>query len=131
MKIKALDFPIGAWNFDIAHVTEMGVEIISIDEKTKKKIKIVVDEVIHFERIDESYSIDTFMDLTSDEDDKTSFLQFHNRFFEILDERYAAWIEKESYFPLDREWFKQYAFIFTESFVEIISSSPPTYSFIE
>ncbi|EMU3634571.1 hypothetical protein G6789_002236, partial [Neisseria gonorrhoeae] len=51
-------------------------------------------------------------------------------FFELLDERYAAWISKESYFPLNREFFKYYIFMFEQTFIEIIGSSA-TYSIIE
>ena len=127
MKLKALDCPVGRFDLDSAHVTEVSVEILASNEK--QKIKIYIDDVRHFRVTEESFSIDTFMDLTSEKEDNDMFSK--QCFFEILDDRYSEWVLKESYSSLDKRYFKQYAFIFLESFVEVISSSPPIFSVIK
>lgn len=127
MKLKDIGFPSGRFNFDSAMVTEQSVEIVASNEH--HEIRVFVDEVFHFRRTDESFSIETFMNLTFEEEDERLFLGEQKSFFEILDDSFAAWVEQERYYPLDKEGAKQYAFIFVESFVEIIADAdiPPRY----
>lgn len=133
MKIKNIGFPNGHFYFDTANMTKTKVEIIAVGYKnTDKKIKISINGIKHFRVTDESYFIDTFMDLISNHEDKSLLYENGGQgFFEIIDERYSDWVLKESYHPLNREYFKQYIFLFEESVVEIISSEKPTYTFVD
>lgn len=132
MKLKSLDFPTGYFYFDNAAINSDKVEVIAVGYRnTDKTIKIFIEDVIHFRVVDESYFIDTFMDLISEDTDRALLHENGGQsFFELLDECYAEWILKESYFPLNREFFKYYIFMFEQTFIEIIGSSA-TYSIIE
>ena len=128
MKLKDIGFPHGRFDFFSANVTGTSINIIGEHADNDRRINILVDEIIHFRITDESYSIDTFLSLIAKDEDKELFDK--QCFFEIIDSSYSDWVLKESYFPLD-ECFKQYFFIFREDLIEIISSSPPIFSFIE
>ncbi|MCD0229155.1 hypothetical protein LN378_30505, partial [Enterobacter hormaechei subsp. steigerwaltii] len=67
MKLKSLDFPTGYFYFDNAAINSDKVEVIAVGYRnTDKTIKIFIEDVIHFRVVDESYFIDTFMELISE-----------------------------------------------------------------
>ncbi|EMU4254493.1 TPA: hypothetical protein ACKNW0_002158, partial [Neisseria gonorrhoeae] len=71
MKLKSLDFPTGYFYFDNAAINFDKVEVIAVGYRnTGKTIKISIEDVIHFRVVDESYFIDTFMDLISEDADR-------------------------------------------------------------
>lgn len=128
MKLKSIGGPKGGFYFESAYVDEDTVKILFSDEKNKILGRILVKGVIHFQRTDESYKIDTFFDLVAPTPDKKNPLFLSGEcFFEVLDKKYTEWVLKDHYFPLDDDC-KMYVLFFSESYIEILSYDPPVFS---
>lgn len=126
-KLKSIGGPKGGFYFQSAHVDECTVTILFSDDENNL-MTVFLNYVIHFQRTDENYKIDTFFDLVAPtpEEENALFKQ-GECFFEVLDKKYTEWVLKEHYFPLEDDC-KMYVFFFSESYVEILSYEAPIFS---
>ncbi|HGG7661989.1 TPA: hypothetical protein ACJJ4Z_000884, partial [Neisseria meningitidis] len=50
-----------------------------------------------------------------------------NYFFEIIDDSYMDWLKEESFDFFEKKYYKAYIFFFSDSVIEVISSTEPVF----
>ncbi|ENW6850275.1 TPA: hypothetical protein WNX52_001439, partial [Neisseria gonorrhoeae] len=50
-----------------------------------------------------------------------------NYFFEIIDDGYMDWLKEESFGFFEKKYYKAYIFFFSDSVIEVISSTEPVF----
>lgn len=129
-KVKSIGAPKGGFYLLDIYLNEKVVYILFSDEKNNLS-SLLINDVIHFQRTDENYKLDTFFDLLSPNPNvKSSLLLQGECFFEVVDNKYTEWVLREHYFPLDENC-KLYAFFFSESYVEVLSYNQPIFTHID
>lgn len=136
-KLRSIGGPINEYGFQIEsiYMDEGQIRILfdfNSSPPTKKMghlMEVMIDYHMHFQITDESRRLESFRDIISlpgTSEKNPLFYEKGERFFENLDPKYTEWVEKESYFPLHKD-FKLYVFIFEKSYIEVISASPPVF----
>lgn len=108
---------------DKVYATEQSLEIFASTQKNEINIRIFIDDIIHFQVTDESYKvklIDYLFENYNNENNPSNCY-----FYEITDDNYMDWINKESFDFFDKEYYKAYIFIFSDSIIEAVSATKP------
>lgn len=129
-KLKSVGGPLtkhGFW-LEAVYLDEGEISILfSLDNDKNDLTVISIDSAVHFQRTDESYKIETFNEMVvSTCDNPNPLFANGERFFEVLDKKYTEWVLKDHYFPLD-DACKMYVLFFADSYIEILSYSPPIF----
>ena len=130
MKIKPLQFSNNNRRFyvDKICVTEQDVNILASDRNYELNIEIFIDNIIHFQITDESYKVKfseyLFENKTENNSDGNPTA---NYFFEIIDDSYMDWLKEESFGFFEKKYYKAYIFFFSDSVIEVISSTAPVF----
>ncbi|WP_301667384.1 hypothetical protein [Neisseria basseii] len=130
MKIKPLQFSNNNRRFyvDKICVTEQDVNILASDRNYELNIEIFIDNIIHFQITDESCKV-KFSEYLFENKEKNNWdgNPTANYFFEIIDDSYMDWLKEESFDFFEKKYYKAYIFFFSDSVIEVISSTEPVF----
>ncbi|HGH6427936.1 TPA: hypothetical protein ACJL4M_001548 [Neisseria meningitidis] len=130
MKIKPLQFSNNSRRFyvDKICVTEQDVNILASDRNYELNIEIFIDNIIYFQITDESYKV-KFSEYLFENKEKNDWDRNPaiNYFFEIIDDSYMDWLKEESFGFFEKKYYKAYIFFFSDSVIEVISSTEPVF----
>ncbi|HEZ7494477.1 TPA: hypothetical protein ACT9OM_001580 [Neisseria meningitidis] len=130
MKIKPLQFSNNSRRFyvDKICVTEQDVNILASDRNYELNIEIFIDNIIHFQITAESYKV-KFSEYLFENKEKNDWDRNPaiNYFFEIIDDSYMDWLKEESFGFFEKKYYKAYIFFFSDSVIEVISSTEPVF----
>nr|WP_101123927.1 hypothetical protein [Neisseria meningitidis] len=130
MKIKPLQFSNNSRRFyvDKICVTEQDVNILASDRNYELNIEIFIDNIIHFQITYESYKV-KFSEYLFENKEKNDWDRNPaiNYFFEIIDDGYMDWLKEESFDFFEKKYYKAYIFFFSDSVIEVISSTEPVF----
>lgn len=117
----------GFW-LESVYLNEGEISILFSSDSNQNDLTVIsIDSAVHFQRTDESYKIETFNEMVvSAHDNLNPLFTSGERFFEVLDKKYTEWVQKDHYFPLDDDC-KMYVLFFADSYIEILSYSPPVF----